>query len=96
MKFIPRQNFVVLQMDEPIEQSKPGFALRAAERADRMVATVLTVGPGHANDDGKLLKVEDLQIGDRVLFNKDTSLELSEDERLYLLKDSDIACKIND
>ena len=96
MKFVPRHNFVVLQMDKPVFQPQEGFRLRSEERGDRMFAIVRAVGPGHRNDEGKTLEVENLSIGDRVLFNKDTSLELSEDERLYLLKDSDIWCKIDD
>ena len=97
MKFTPRQNFVVLKMDAPAEQTKKGILLVQSAQDDRMPATVLAVGPGvRTGDKGEVMEVVDLQVDDRVVFNKYSALELDDTERLYLIRDTDIGCKIDD
>ena len=96
MKFTPRQNFVILKMDKPAEQTKQGILLPPTAREDRVPATVLAVGPGRQTDKGVLIEIMDLQTGDRVLFNKFSALDLDEDERIYLIRDTEIGCTIDD
>jgi chaperonin GroES len=96
MKYTPRQDFVVLKMDEQKEVSKNGILLPQSVKEDRLPATVLAVGPGRVTEHGHTITVDDLAVGDRVVFNKFSALELNERERLYLIRHSDIGCKIDD
>jgi len=97
MKFTPRHNYIVLQMDKPAEVSKHGILLPESVREDRLPATVLAVGPGvPAGDKNELVKIDDLDVGDRVVFNKFSALELDDTERIYLIRDTDLGCTIDD
>ena len=70
MKFTPRQDFVVVQMDAPLDKTKNGILLLESAQEDRMPATVLAIGPGRMTEFGTKISVDDLVIGDRVFFNK--------------------------
>lgn len=96
MKYIPRHDFVIIQMEEAPEESRGGIFLPKDVREDRLPGVVLAVGPGRMSEHGEWLKVIDLEVGDRVIFNKFSGLELDEDERLYMLRSADIGCKFND
>ena len=96
MKFTPRQDFVVVQMDTPREKSKGGILLPEKAREDRTPATVKAIGPGRVTEFGTRLEVDDLKVGDRVFFNQFAATELDEGQRLYLLRGHEISCKIND
>lgn len=96
MKFTPRQDFVVVQMDVPRDKTKAGILLPESAREDKTPATVKAIGPGRVTEFGTRLEVDDLKIGDRVFFNKFSAFELDEPQRLYLLRGHEISCKIND
>jgi len=96
MKYIPRQDFVVIEMDIPKERSRGGIFLPETVREDRALGSILAIGPGRATDYGEFIKVEQLDVGNRVIFNKYTAYELNEEERLYLIRSSDIGCIVND
>ncbi len=97
MKYTPRHNFIVLQMDTPVEVAKQGFRLERSARDDHSPATVMAIGPGvPGGDKNALIKIDDLVVGDRVVFNKYSALELNEDERVYLIRDTELGCKVND
>lgn len=96
MKFTPRQDFVVVQMDEPLKKTRNGILLPESAQEDRTAATVLSIGPGRLTDFGAIVTVDDLKVGDRVFFNKFAASELDTAERLYLLRGHEISCKVND
>jgi len=96
MKYTPRQDFVVVRMDETKDKSKGGILLPDSAQNERVPGTVLTIGPGRMSEHGFMIVVEDLEVNDRVIFNKFTAYELDENERLYLLRGSDITCKVDD
>jgi chaperonin GroES len=96
MKFTPRLDFVLVQMDAPEEKSDRGILLPDSAKEDRARATVISVGPGRMTEMGILITVEDLKKGDRIFFNKFAATELDEDERLYVVRGNDIVCKSND
>lgn len=94
MKYTPRLDFVVLQMEEAATETKEGILLVESARDDRTPAEVLAIGPGRVTENGHLLTVDDLAIGDRVIFNKFSALELDEKERIYLIRGNDIGCRL--
>jgi len=96
MNYTPRLDFVVLQMDAPEKKTSDGILLPKSVREDRVLGTVISIGPGRVSEHGHLITVEDLVVGDRVIFNKFSAYELDEDDRLYLLRGGEIGCKTND
>jgi len=96
MKYIPRHDFVIIQMEESPEESRGGIFLPRDVREDRIPGEVLAIGPGRMSEHGHLIEVTDLKVGDRVIFNKFSGLELNEEERLYMLRGNDIGCKLDD
>jgi chaperonin GroES len=96
MKYTPRLDYVLVLMDAPKEKSGGGILLPETARDDRVPGEVIAIGPGRITEYGHTITVRDLAKGDRVIFNKFTAYELSEDERLYLIRGSDISCKVND
>ncbi|MCV0439720.1 MAG: co-chaperone GroES family protein [Hydrogenophaga sp.] len=96
MKYTPRLDFVVVRKDEPKEQSQGGILLPDSAKDERVPGTVLEIGPGRLSEQGTMILVDDLEVGDRVIFNKFTAYELDEKERLYLLRGNEITCKVND
>jgi len=96
MKFTPRQDYVIVQMDKPLERTKNGIALLPSTSEDKLPATVIAIGPGRLTEFGSKITIDDLAVGDRVFFNKFSATELDEQERLYMLRGHEISCKIND
>jgi co-chaperonin GroES (HSP10) len=97
MKFTPRLDFVIVQMEAPAEQTKNGILLPASVREERTPGVVIAIGPGHKSEyTGEWITIKNLEKGDRVLFNKFSALELDEDERFYLIRHTDIGCVISD
>lgn len=96
MKYTPRLDFVIVQMELPAEQTKQGILLVESAREDRVPAKVLAIGPGRMTENGTVVTVDDLDVGDRVLFNKFEAIELNEQERLYMIRGGAIGCKLND
>ena len=96
MKYTPRQDFVILQMDEPIQETKTGILLSKPESDERLPGTVLAIGPGRMTEHGCFLTIDNLKVGDRVVFNKFSALELDTSDRTYMMRANDIGCVIND
>lgn len=96
MKYIPRQDFVVLEMDEMEDRSDGRYLLPQSDKQAHVPAVVLAIGPGDHNDDDEPLPVHDLQEGDRVMFNRFSAIQLNEQDRLFLVRQSEIGCKIDD
>ena len=79
---------------EPIEQEEitaGGIILPETAKEKPQEGKVIAVGPGLRDDDGKYIPM-DVKVGDRVLFAKygGTEVKLSEDEKLLVLKQSDV------
>lgn len=96
MQFEPLLDFVLIKQDEDVVKPKKGIALRETVREDRLPATIVAIGPGRVTEYGHTICVRNLKVDDRILFNKNTADQLEEDGLLYLIRGSDIKCKIDD
>lgn len=78
---------------EPLEQEErtaSGIVLPETAKEKPQKGSVLAVGPGARDDDGKRI-VMDPQVGDTVLFAKYAGTEIKIDgKKLLILKESDI------
>jgi chaperonin GroES len=79
---------------EPIEQEEKtasGIILPETAKEKPQEGTVLAVGPGHKDEDGKPIPM-DVKEGDRVLYAKyaGTEVKLPHDRKVLVLKESDV------
>ena len=78
---------------EPVEQEEVtagGIVLPETAKEKPQKGTILAVGPGDRDDDGKRIKM-DVAVGDTVLYAKYAGTEIKvEGKKLLILKESDI------
>ena len=90
MSLKPLGNRVVI---EPIEQediTSGGIVLPETAKEKPQKGTILSVGPGERDEDGKYIPM-DVKEGDTVLFAKYAGTEIKVDgDKLLILKESDI------
>lgn len=90
MTLKPLGNRVVI---EPIEQediTSGGIVLPETAKEKPQKGTILSVGPGERDEDGKYIPM-DVKEGDKVLFAKYAGTEIKVDgDKLLILKESDI------
>jgi len=90
MTLKPLGNRVVI---EPIEQediTSGGIVLPETAKEKPQKGTILSVGPGERDEDGKYIPM-DVKKGDTVLFAKYAGTEIKVDgDKLLILKESDI------
>ena len=94
MKLVPLSDRVVLQQCEAEETTKSGIVLPGQDKEKPQQAEVIAVGPGGMVD-GKEVKME-VKKGDKVIYSKysGTEVKLDEDEKLVIVKQSDILAVI--
>ena len=96
MKLVPLGDRVVLQQLKAEETTKSGIILASAsqDKEKPQQAEVIAVGPGGMVD-GKEVKME-VKKGDKVIYSKysGTEVKLDEDEKLVIVKQSDILAVI--
>src|SRR3989338_5828131 len=82
---------VLVRPEEAMKKTASGILIPdAAQKEKATRGTVLAVGPGKMNDDGKVLPMS-VRVGQKVYFNPgwDNELEVDE-EKLYLIPESDV------
>jgi chaperonin GroES len=90
MKFRPLHDRVLVRRAEENEKSAGGIIIPDTAQEKPMEGTVLALGPGARDEQGKLVPM-DVQVGDRVLFGKWSGNEVTIDgEELSIMKESDI------
>jgi chaperonin GroES len=90
MQFRPLGDRVLVRRVEEEEKTKGGIIIPDTAKEKPQEGEVVTVGPGHRDDDGKLTPL-DVKPGDRVLFGKWSGTEVKIDgEDLLIMKESDI------
>ena len=82
---------VLVKPEEPMKKTAAGILIpdtATQEKATR--GTVLAVGPGRMNDDGKILPMS-LKVGQKIYFNPGWESEIEvEGEKLHLIHESDV------
>ncbi len=66
-------------------EKKVGSIVLASEKKTGNVATVVALGPGKANEDGKLVKIEGIKAGDKVIYREYAGTDYEEGDHKYLL-----------
>lgn len=78
----PLQDYVLLQNQKT--EKKVGSIILTTENDKPNVATIVAVGPGIANKDGKIIPIT-LKVGEKVLYKQYATTEYKEGDNKYLL-----------
>ncbi len=66
-------------------EKKVGSIVLATEKKTGNVATVIAVGNGKMSNDGKLVKIEGIKAGDKVIYREYAGTDYEEGDHKYLL-----------
>ena len=96
MKLKPLGNRVVVEPLEQEEITAGGIVLPETAKEKPQKGTVLSVGPGERDDDGKYIPM-DVKKGETVLFAKYSGTEIKVDgKKLLILRESDLLAIVVD
>ncbi len=91
----PLADRVVVEPSEGEEQTPTGIFLPETAKEKPQQGTILAVGPGRRDDNGKLIAM-DVKANDKVLYAKYAGTEIKVDgKKLLILKESDILAVVN-
>ena len=86
----PLADRVIVKPAEALEVSKGGIILPDTAKEKPIEGTIVAVGPGKINEEGKTVKPE-VKVGDKVLYGKYSGTEVTVDGEEYLImRESDI------
>jgi chaperonin GroES len=92
-KYEPLADRVIVKPEAKEEVTKSGLVLPDTAKEKPQAGTVIAVGPGKVNEDGKRVVME-IKVGDEVIYAKYGGTEIKEDgEELIILRESDILAK---
>jgi chaperonin GroES len=92
----PLGNRVVIEPLEQEEITAGGIVLPDTAKEKPQKGTVLSVGPGDRDDEGKRIPM-DVSVGDTVLFAKYAGTEIKiETKKLLILRESDLLAIVED
>lgn len=90
MKLKPLGNRVVIEPIEQEEMTAGGIVLPETAKEKPQKGTVIAVGPGERDEDGKHIAL-DVKSGDQVLFAKYAGTEIKvEGKKLLILRETDL------
>ena len=93
----PLLNRIVVKKAEKVTKTAGGILLPENKAIEYNFGTVLAVGPGRPNQDGKLIPTT-VKVGDQVLLPEygGTKITLEGDNELFLYRDEDIFGTLHD
>jgi chaperonin GroES len=93
-KLVPLHDRIVIQPVVQEEVLASGIVIPDTAKEKPQQGTVLAVGPGRLDDNGKRIAM-DVQVGDRVLYAKYTGQEVKIDqEELIVISEKDVLAKV--
>lgn len=93
-KIHPLGDRVVVQPSSKEEVTKSGIILPDTAKEKPQEGTIVAVGPGRLDEDGKRIAME-VKVGDKVLYAKYAGTEIKLDGEEYLiLRESDVIAKM--
>ncbi len=95
LKLRPLADRVVIEPSEGDEVTPSGIFLPETAKEKPQQGTILAVGPGRRDDNGKVIAM-DVKENDKVLYAKYAGTEIKVDgKKLLILKESDILAVVN-
>ena len=85
-----------LLLEKLPSEKKVGSIVLTTEKKQGNVATVVALGPGRV-EEGKLIAIEGIALGDKVIYREYAGTEYEDGEHKYLLlKAEDVLAVVND
>jgi chaperonin GroES len=92
----PTQDRVLVTPDKAEERTASGIVLPDTAREKPQQGTVIAVGPGSLNDDGKRTAIS-VAAGDKVIYGKYAGTQVKIDGQEYvLLRESELLARLED
>ena len=91
----PLNNYLLLEKIP--SEKKVGSIILTTEKKQGNVATIMAMGPGKLDENGKLIPIEGVKVGDKVIYREYSGTEYEDDGHKYLLiKIEDVLAVVND
>lgn len=92
MKLRPLNDYVLVSHSKGVEKTSGGIIIPDTAKEKPQEGTVVAVGPGRKDRDGKRMEME-VKEGDRVVFSKYAGTEVKiEGENYLLMRENEILC----
>lgn len=87
----PLGDGVLVRPEEQVKKTASGIIIPdTAQKEKSTRGTVIAIGPGRMNDEGKVLPMS-VKVGQKVYFNPGWENEVEiDDEKFYLIRESDV------
>ena len=87
----PLRDFIVVSMDKQNTEEKVGLIYKPQTVEEKVVTgTIVAAGSGYLTDSGAVVPLE-VKAGDRILFNKQMSVEVKHNgETMYLMREEHV------
>ncbi len=86
-----------LLLEKLPSEKKVGSIILTTEKKQGNVATIMAMGPGKVDDNGKLISIEGVKVGDKVIYREYSGTEYEDDGHKYLLiRVEDVLAVVND
>ena len=82
--------------DAGMKMSAGGLYIPEKSQRKPQIGTIVGIGPGLKENSGEYAPIDELSIGDKVLFNKFSAVEVEEDGKTYVLLDAEDVLGIYD
>jgi chaperonin GroES len=81
----PLGDQIVLEPVEPAQVTSGGVILPDTAKEKGQEGLVIAVGPGRKTDKGDLIKIDQLKVGDRVIYSKYSGTEIKIEGKEYII-----------
>ncbi len=94
MNIKPVRDFIAVVKEDAQKRTSSGIYVPNVIESNVLTGKVVAVGSGHLNSDGRVTALE-VQPGDRVMFGRQSAIELTvDDQAVLLLREEGIVCKL--
>ena len=83
MQIKPLNDYLLI--DKVPSEKKVGSIVLTSEKKQGNIATVVALGPGKVDENGKLVKIEGIAVGDRVIYREYSGTDYEDGDHKYLL-----------
>ena len=83
MQIKPLNDYLLIE--KVPSEKKVGSIVLTSEKKQGNIATVVAIGPGKVDENGKLVKIEGIAVGDRVIYREYSGTDYEDGDHKYLL-----------
>ncbi|MDD5885221.1 MAG: co-chaperone GroES [Erysipelotrichaceae bacterium] len=83
MQIKPLNDYLLIE--KVPSEKKVGSIVLTSEKKQGNIATVVALGPGKVDENGKLIKIEGIAVGDRVIYREYSGTDYEDGDHKYLL-----------